>query len=609
MIFDHWKDACGSNRRGLGAEWVRATWICRRWREVALDTPALWSSVLLCSDTINKSALETQLNRARGTALDLFVSDPKGSSEELEDVLELVLAKKSPIRKFKVVCFEFRPALEEFITAVAANIASLSLEGDTWRLANGSKWQFGSDAFPLLHSLALSGIIPTPGPPLLNLAQLELTDALDSTAPPAIDVHQFLAACPNLEVLRTQHSFEYDLDYMIDQPGSDVLPVVTLPKLRSLSVDELALAIATAVGTLRLPALTAFHLVGHTDFALDHIDFFIIPQNLTETLPPLRRSRSLSLVAGRATTGKNGVTLRGSAGISDSDMFDYSTSSAAEDDDGDDDSWSIVLPDLDDIEPSDPDQSAYYPLGPSPYCIGSVTGLFLARIPHLVVPFNLVHLQLHISNGLLIEREWAPFFLAMPHLRTLGIGSGALIRLVLAAFAGDVGLCPELEDLELCVGVGLDGLTDTTGENSTLAEFILRALGTWVRGRTTPLESLTIQPKYPDNSDSDQSDSEDFDSDDSDTESSSSSSSGSEFEPTDEELDDEDDDDDVSERNSERTESWAGKLYEDVWLTLKDFIHEVFLAGTDCPACGAEYEPIDWDAIARGELDDGVAYY
>ena len=125
---------------------------------------------------------------------------------------------------------------------------------------------------------------------------------------------------------------------MIDQRGSDDLPVVTLPKLRSLSVDELALDIATAVGTLRIPALTTFHLIGHTDFALDHIDFFIIPQNLTETLPPLRRSRSLSLVAGRTTTGKNGVTLRGSAGISDADMFDYSTSSAAEDDD-DDSMW------------------------------------------------------------------------------------------------------------------------------------------------------------------------------------------------------------------------------------------------------------------------------
>ena len=98
------------------------------------------------------------------------------------------------------------------------------------------------------------------------------------------------------------------------------------------------------------------------------------------------------------------------------------------------------------------------------------------------------------------------------------------------------------------------------------------------------------------------------DSDDSDVESSSGSSSGSESEPQDDKLDDKHDDN-VSERNSERTESWAGKLYEDVWLTLKDFIHEVFLAGTDCPACGAEYEPIDWDAIARGELDDGVAYY
>ncbi|KAM5534158.1 hypothetical protein V8D89_012178 [Ganoderma adspersum] len=590
MIFHRWKDSCRSKRYGLGADWVRATWICKRWREVALETPSLWSSVLISQGFKDDPAPRTQLDRARGAALELFVSNGDMSIDEVEGVTELILARRSPITKFKIVCCEFLPSIEEFTKAVAADMVSLSVHSDRWERGK-NKLQFSSDVFPRLRQLTLCRIMPTPGAaPMLNLTRLDLAHALDRayTVPPGTGIHQFLATCPNLEALSTFHCFEYEVEDMIEERGKDVLPVVTLPRLRSLSMEELGLDIATAVGTLRLPALSTFDLTGHTACALYHCDFFMIPQNISEALPPLRRSRWLSLVAGGETISD--VTFQG--GPSDT---------LEDGDDGDDgDGWSIMLPDLDD-EAEDPE-----PLGlPNPYCIRSVTGCFLARIPHLVVPSDLVRLQLHISNGLPMARDWTLFFAAMPRLRTLGIGSGALIRLILAAFEGDVALCPELEGLELCVGVGLDSLTDTIGEGSAVAEFILRALGTWVRGRPTPLGSLTIQPKYPDNSDSDHSDSDDSDSD---VETSSGSSSGSESEPLDEELDDEDDDE-VSERNSEPTESWAGKLYEDVQLTLKGFVHEVFLAGTDCPACGAEYEPVEWDAIARGELRDGVTYY
>ncbi|PIL26337.1 hypothetical protein GSI_12093 [Ganoderma sinense ZZ0214-1] len=584
MIFCCWKDSCGSNRHGISADWVRSTWICKRWREVALETPALWSSVLISPSTTDTPALETQLDRARGVALDLLVSDPAASNYDVEGALGIVLAKKSPVRKFKIVCDVCHPAVEEFVFSVAADVVSLSVHADEW-IEPKNRWLLSSDSFPRLSRLALSTIIPTPGPPLLNLTRLELSDVVDpDTVPPGTGVHRFLAACPNLEDLRTKNCLEYSVDDMLDQGGKDVLPVVTLPKLRSLSMDELALDIATAVGTLRLPALTTFRITADASYANHESDFLVIPQNITETLPPIRRSRRLSLVAGGATT--NDVTLSGGSGDTLADRYADSDGVGVRDD------WSVFLPDLDSMveDPNDP-------VLDFPYCVEYITGLFLARIPNLVVPSSLVRLELHVSDGLPIARDWARFFAAMPRLRTLGIGGTALIQLVLAEFEDDAGLCPELEGLELCVGV-----RSNTGEDE-LAKFILRSFGAWVRGRAAPLESLTVRtPKDPDDFGSE--DSESGCDSDSDSESSEDSDSAS---ASDEEAD-------YSAAGSAsghdaEPESWVGNLCREVRLGLKGYVHGVFLEETDCSACGAEYEPVGWDAIARGELYGGVTYY
>ena len=196
----------------------------------------------------------------------------------------------------------------------------------------------------------------------------------------------------------------------------------------------------------------------------------------------------------------------------------------------------------------------------------------------------------YVSNGVPIARDWAQFFADMPHLRALGIGSSALIRLVLEAFETEaeadpgLDLCPELEDLELCLGVGL-GAEDGLG---ALAEFILRMLGAWVRGRAIPLRALTAvqTPRRG--------------TDDSDSESSDSTS----------ESDEECSDAAGSARHTESSDL-AWKLCRDVGLTLKALVRRLFLVGTDCPACSVEYKPYpdDWDAIQFGELEDGVTYY
>ena len=588
MIFHYWKDSCHSDEHGLwGADWVNATWICRRWREVALETPTLWSSVLVCPGVMDDPTLKIQLNRARGTALDMFVSDPKKSTEEVEEALGLVLAKKSPVKKLRIHCREWPPAVDEFLKAVGASIVSLSIDTHGWADAQ-NRWPFGSDVFPRLRHLALCMLIPSPnlGALLLNLTRLELKHIFeDDNLPPGRTVHRFLAACPNLEVLQMENCFAYEDEDMIDHhPRPRVAPViVTLPKLRSLSIDQVGVDTPTALGMLRLPALSSFHIVANcANERVITCDFPVIPQNITEALPPMRHSRAVALTAG-GDAEEPWVCLRGGPGdtLPDASAFGFGN--------GDDNSWSVMVSGLVDRTLLD---TQYLHLE---CCIRELSGLFLARIPCFVVPSSLVRLELHLSNGLPVVYDWARFFAAMPRLRTLAIGAGALICSVLAAFGVDedrdagLRLCPELEGLELCVGFGLD---------VDLAELILRTFGTWVRGRATPLRSLTVQtPKDPDNLGSDASES------DSDCSSDSDSSPHS----------DEDTDDSrgaqTGPNTAESVERRAWKLCQDLGLTLRGSIRKVFLVETDCPACVVEYEPVDGDEVSYGELREGITYY
>ncbi|KAI1783473.1 hypothetical protein LXA43DRAFT_1102497 [Ganoderma leucocontextum] len=504
MIFHAWKGSRSSKKHGLRAEWVRATRVCKRWREVALGIPTLWSSVLVAPRGAHSSALEMQLDRARGTALDLLVSSRRMSKRKVEEALSLVLAKKKSVRKLKIV----------YDTEQAAVV----------------------EAF--IKRLYLDNVVD---------------DSSAEAEEPWTRVHRFLEACPNLEALRIVYAFEYPLVQLDPGGGYHDLPVVTLPKLRFLSVEELALDMSTALGTLRLPALSTFHINGNCGSDPYDCDFYIIPQNISDTLPPIRRSRCLSLVVGGAG-GLDDLTLQGSP----RDTFC----------DGDGSNWSIALPDLE-VTNTGSDFLGY------PCCIRYNCRRFLARLPHIVVPSNLVQLRLHVSDGLPVARDWAAFFSAMVHLRRLEIGSGALIRRVVEALEADPGLCPELEDLVLCVcGAG----TTSAEEDPDLG----RTIGAWVGVRATPLKTLTVLARTDPNAD--------------DSVLQPSSDSASNL--------------DVDLPGYGRdTESAGLKLWRDLAATLKPqgVAGEVFLTATSCPACGVVYETVDADEIGHGE--EGAAYY
>ncbi|KAI1784189.1 hypothetical protein LXA43DRAFT_1043539, partial [Ganoderma leucocontextum] len=211
MIFHAWKGSRSSKKHGLRAEWVRATRVCKRWREVALGISTLWSSVLVAPRGAHSSALEMQLDRARGTALDLLVSSRRMPKRKVEEALSLVLAKKKSVRKLKIVYdTEQAAVVEAFVKRVRADVVSLSLRPNANLPLDEERWAITPVDSPRLRRLGLKAIIPIPGDPMLNITQLYLDNVVDDSSAEAEEpwtrVHRFLATCPNLEALRVVYA-------------------------------------------------------------------------------------------------------------------------------------------------------------------------------------------------------------------------------------------------------------------------------------------------------------------------------------------------------------------------------------------------------------------
>ena len=467
MIFQVWKDH-QYPYYGLAAAWVCATWVCQRWRQAALDTAALWSSVIVQRRLADDPALETQLHRAHGVALDLVVSCARMSNHDLEEVLNFVLSRTKMIERLDITSYDGQETvINAFIKGAGITVVFLSLSDQSWGVDH--EWELTSAILPRLRQLALDQVVPNPGAlgPLLTLLRLEFRNSLRG-------VHSFLAACPNLERLET--------DAQSLHHGRDEQPVVILPRLRHLSVDYSMHGVAEELSTLRLPSLASFHIADCE--ANDDDDFIteVLPRNVTEVLPPIRHSRCLSLIVGGA---REDLSLGGSSG----DAFQ------------DEPEWSITTPSFE-YDNSDylSDEELASPefLSAQFYYLARNGHRLLAHIPHLLHSSGLVQLELHVAHGLPVVRDWVRFFAPMSHLRTLGVGGVTLVSAVLTAFRTDWGMCMELEDVTLCAPAGW--VRDELRPGLCLS--FREVVAGWARerlGTGAGLRSLTIRTPHWDN--------------------------------------------------------------------------------------------------------------
>ena len=555
MVFHAWKHLCGTKRHGLTAEWVRVTWVCKTWREVALEAAALWSSVLVSRRLADDPAFKMHLDRARDVALDMSILCRKISKEELEEAFSFVLSRTESVTQLQITYGGGqRTIVKQFVKAVGVEVVSLSLSDFSYD--DDCEWAFSPGILPRLRHLTLDRIVPTPDAPLLTLIRLEITYAYDdaelqaeSTALGhrlATRLHRFLAACPNLETLRTERCFV--------SPTGDGSQPVALPNLHYLFMSEDVFYLHETLGVLRLQPSASFHITADGGGCTDgDMTSLILPRNVSEALPPIRHTRCLSLAVGQAPPRH--LVLRGSS----SDTFEDDSHA----------SWSITIPDLTCTFEAGA-ITHYFPdleLAKLFY-LGFNGERFLAHIPDLVVPSQLVELQLHFAQGLPVTRNWSRFFAAMPHLRTLGVGGYALVKEVLKALPVDQRLCGELQNLTLCAAMG--PVTDEL----RLFRFFWVVVGGWVRERATrsaetKLASLTLTVRIPTNGVVSHAHNNDVD--------------GGLPEPNAA-------DDDGARPGADVAPAafWPGWRRDLAWL--EDLVGKLVVENVDCPACGMEYD-------------------
>ncbi|KAM5539332.1 hypothetical protein V8D89_007023 [Ganoderma adspersum] len=606
MIFLAWKHLHGLNQYGPVAEWVRTTWVCKTWREVALEAAELWSSVIIWRQLADDPALEVQLDRAHGAPLDMLVSCPRiPNDEDLEEIFRFVLSKTKTIKRLRIGCYsEQRTIVERLIKDVGSELESLSVSLNRGN-AVSCEWSFSPDALPRLRHLTLSHIVPMASAPLPSLVHLSLTSAYDllqlrdyltedETLILRTRIHRFLAACPNLETLRLNMCFAYPADYNVNEQ-----PVIPLPKLRHLSLKDSVFEITNTLGSLRLHPSASLHILSNdlTVGSVRNGDYVvhILPRNLSQSLAPVQHTRRLALTIGHPTTH---LSLRGTQ--------DRTFDSEDQDRDGQG-NWSITLPNLS-FDASHPIFVQGYPgdpflrrlvEDPDPerakfYYLGLAACRFLVHVPHLVVPARLVELQLHFARGLLVvarngadaDSYWARFFATMPHLRTLGIGGGAvLVEAVLKALnAHPAFLCGELRDLALCSPTTVRCGEENEKDAHAVTVFLREVVAGWVRERAragTPLRSLAVRISSSSNENADGSRMHARD-----------GGGGGRLGNSDGEA-----------------VSFGAELREDL-LFLEDSVGEVVVETTDCGACCMEYElPVDPDEEDAGRDDDGDGAY
>ena len=258
--------------------WIRATHVCRLWRQVALGDSSLWARI--SGTAIKTEWIPEMLTRATNMLLDIDVNLGSNRNPEillmfpsyLSQTRKLSLHGVSRLHSdgFRGICSQEAPALEhfEFEVPVTSLIVLRELGGTT--LFNGQA--------PKLRTLILSQVlIPWSHIPRGQLTQLTvclLNEVSIGDVPLHRDLNELidvLVNSPGLEVL----VLEFCLPSQLSQLSYD--QTIHLPQLSRLCLGGSSSRVTNLLNMLKLPPSTMLHLHCVSENTLTHNDHLLLP--------------------------------------------------------------------------------------------------------------------------------------------------------------------------------------------------------------------------------------------------------------------------------------------------------------------------------------------
>ncbi|KAF8486836.1 hypothetical protein DFH94DRAFT_659751 [Russula ochroleuca] len=294
------EDPACSAEQNLG--WIRATHVCRFWRQVALDDSSLWATISGIS--ANTELISEMLARAKNAPLDIDIHLRGASSREVLRMFPLHISHTRELR-FHFPCILYSDCVRDIYSREAPVLEHFELRGlikspATYRRESDGTTLFKGRA-PRLRTLFLSQVlIPWSLIPRRQLTQLKIVfSKLDEVS--TTDV----LLCGNLNQL---------IDLLVNCSGLEILvlgcclpPQLTqiprgrtihLPRLSRLCLVGTNSRITNLMKMLKLPSTTTLHLhciSENTSTRDDHLLLPIISSQLQCPAPVEFKSLSVTL--------------------------------------------------------------------------------------------------------------------------------------------------------------------------------------------------------------------------------------------------------------------------------------------------------------------------
>ena len=242
--------------------WMRITYVCRRWREVTLSFPSLWSHIHFTK--LTPTGVAEMLTRAKMSPLHLEAKLSCRRTAE-SDAFERLVEDRISHTRHLTISGDFRTTLERLVSPAPA-LASLSLRSPSDSYFSSPRTipdSLFNGTAPKLTRLDLHGCsIGSKSPLLKDLQILKIWTPYTEGMPTLEDWLVVFNELPQLKVLTFDYATptgSFDNPY-ISEPRC----TATLLSLTHFNISAPARGCAFALAHLILPALISLHVTAES---------------------------------------------------------------------------------------------------------------------------------------------------------------------------------------------------------------------------------------------------------------------------------------------------------------------------------------------------------